>query len=82
MFSIRRTIASIVLRTKPGTGLIGGSEAMLRGSASYRRRTANNKSARRFYTTDNIKHDIEPFATADVTLTGKNWIRSLILKLQ
>jgi pimeloyl-ACP methyl ester carboxylesterase len=42
---------------------------MFRGSASYRRRTANNKSAGRFYTTDNIKHDIAPFATADVTLT-------------
>lgn len=75
MFSIRRTLASIALGTKPGTGLIGGS-ALLRGSASYRRRTANNKAAKRFYTQDMIKNDIEPFATADVTLTGKIWIRS------
>lgn len=72
MLSIRRTIVSIVLRSKPrGAGLIGGS-ALLRGSASFRRQSANNKSARRFYTQDNIKPDVDPFATADVTLTGKN----------
>ena len=71
----------MVLQTKPRSASLIGRSVALGGSASYRRRTSNNKSTKRFYTQDRIKCDTYPFTTttADVTLTGTEFLDQIFL---